>query len=156
MILDTNIFVANLPQLKDLNSLYLSKIVFYVPWVVVQELDQLKSKKSDEKYVLIKQKAQEAIRFINSILESVKSNFFFENFSQVIFDFFILTYKLRLIFSLIFPLINMNLSIMMIEYSILFLEFQKIVILTFCYHSNYIILKKVRKCDLFWFQMMLI
>lgn len=83
LILDTNIFISNLEQLKDLHSKYNSKIIFYVPWVVLQELDHLKNKKSIEQYIFINQKAQEAIKFINSILDSKKSSFCFENFYEV-------------------------------------------------------------------------
>ncbi|RNA23827.1 transcriptional SWT1 isoform X1 [Brachionus plicatilis] len=82
LILDTNIFISHLEKLKDLSTLDPTKFVFYVPWVVVQELDNLKIKKSIEQFININQKAKEAIRFIHSLLDSKKSNFYFENFNK--------------------------------------------------------------------------
>ncbi|CAF0858780.1 unnamed protein product [Brachionus calyciflorus] len=80
IVLDTNIFISNLDHLKKMSQKYTDRVLFSIPWVVVQELDNLKSKKSIDKSVLINQKAQESIKFINSILSL--SNFLFETFNQ--------------------------------------------------------------------------
>ena len=95
IVLDTNIFISNLSQLKHVLSSSSQFILFAIPWIVLQELDRLKSankyKNGDASLV---HKAVKAIQFISNILDennsskvatnhTLKSNFLFETAIQV-------------------------------------------------------------------------
>lgn len=75
-VVDTNIFVSNLSELRLLVDD--RHVLFVVPWVVVQELDGLKSSSVSN----IGSKAQNAIRFVHDLLVS-RANFVFEDWVQV-------------------------------------------------------------------------
>lgn len=80
-VLDTNIFISNLGDLEAIAAKHRDDILFTVPWVVLQELDGLKSSSSS-----ISDKSKRAIRFIHTVLSnrSTASNFLFENSTQVV------------------------------------------------------------------------
>ncbi len=80
IVLDTNIFISHLAELCSLLELSDRKVIVSVPWVVLQELDGLKTRASSS----IGKRAQKAIHFINSVLKSNdNSGFIFENSVQV-------------------------------------------------------------------------
>ena len=85
VVLDTNIFLSHIKSIKNLyaDEKILENILFVVPWVVVQELDNCKNKKDYSEN--INKKAQDAIKFILSVLQTKSSSFHFENASQVLF-----------------------------------------------------------------------
>lgn len=79
VVLDTNIFVSNLSELEALAGRKRESVLFVVPWVVLQELDSLKSNRAR-----VADKARQAIHFIHSILGlKTLTNFIFENALQV-------------------------------------------------------------------------
>jgi rRNA-processing protein FCF1 len=85
IILDTNVFLSNLISIKtqSLSKTEDDNLIFVVPWIVVQELDNCKNKKDYSSN--INKKAQEAINFIMKILQSSNNNndkFYFENATQ--------------------------------------------------------------------------
>lgn len=78
LVLDTNIFISNLSELELLAFRNQESVLLSVPWVVLQELDGLKSNR------LIAEKSQKAIRFIHEILSrKTLHNFIFESSIQV-------------------------------------------------------------------------
>ena len=80
IIIDTNIFLSHLKSIKEFTNQTQKPIVFIVPWIVVQELDKCKHKSQNDN---INKKAQEAIKFITSVLQSkCASKFVFENALQ--------------------------------------------------------------------------
>jgi len=81
LVLDTNIFISNLSDLDKISSKHKESILFTVPWVVLQELDGLKSNSSR-----ISDKAKQAIHFIHGLLsvKAATNNFIFENSIQVV------------------------------------------------------------------------
>lgn len=84
LVLDTNILITNLGQLEQISQKYATKILFSIPWIVLQELDALKTRRkpdSNQTEFSIGFKAQKAIRFVHSVLKS--NNFIFENSIQV-------------------------------------------------------------------------
>lgn len=87
LVIDTNIFISNLTQLEVKSNKYKENILFSVPWVVLQELDRLKSRDraTVSSVERISFKATKAIQFIHSILSSKTNNFIFENSIQVFF-----------------------------------------------------------------------
>lgn len=82
-VLDTNILISNLTHLKEITSKQNDKTIFSIPWVVLQELDRLKSRQYSNSDRSIGSKAQNAIKFINSVLSEKFKNFIFENSVQV-------------------------------------------------------------------------
>jgi predicted ribonuclease YlaK len=90
IIIDTNIFISHLEQLKDICVKYYQNIMIVVPWIVLQELDHLKSNNYSTKSSDIKlsgdmaRKAQRSISWLTSILQSndKKYNFIFQNSIQ--------------------------------------------------------------------------
>ena len=44
LVIDKNIFISNLNELKQIAKQFQNHIAIYVSWVVIQELDDLKSK----------------------------------------------------------------------------------------------------------------
>uniref|UniRef100_T1JAG5 PIN domain-containing protein n=1 Tax=Strigamia maritima TaxID=126957 RepID=T1JAG5_STRMM len=60
VITDTNILIHNLDLFKKLLPLTEHKIVFIIPWIVLQELDKLKRSTKD-----VNLQAREAVRFID-------------------------------------------------------------------------------------------
>jgi hypothetical protein len=104
IVLDTNIFLSHLKSIKNLYAdKKLENILFVVPWVVVQELDNCKNKKEYSQN--INKQAQESIKFIMSVLQAKSSSFHFENASQVYF-YFLIHYRLYLIYSKAKVLLN--------------------------------------------------
>ena len=98
-VLDTNILISNLTQLKEIlqRSKSASHVMCAIPWIVLQELDRLKSankynKKNGGDSQLVS-KAVQAIQFISRVLDEasskvganhvLKSNFLFETAVQV-------------------------------------------------------------------------
>lgn len=77
--LDTNIFVSNLADLEHVVAVNdKNRILFMVPWIVLQELDGLKLNTK------VGLKAKKAIHFIHSVLSSkTHLNFVFESPIQV-------------------------------------------------------------------------
>jgi predicted ribonuclease YlaK len=86
LVIDTNIFLSNLDQLISLIEQYKNDILVSIPWVVLQELDYLKStnKHSPMNKLSMSNRARIAIQFISQILSSNSNNFIFENSIQVI------------------------------------------------------------------------
>jgi hypothetical protein len=92
LVLDTNVFISNLKQLTDIDNKYSKDILFIVPWVILQELDGLKSNiQIVEASPLashvpsLSSKARAAIQFILNNLEKNSKNFYFETSAQVFF-----------------------------------------------------------------------
>lgn len=89
LVLDTNIFMKNLNDLEVMANKYKESVLFSIPWVVLQELDGLKSrdkhhyKNTSPPSTSISFRAQHAIKFIHSILNSKTHNFIFESSLQV-------------------------------------------------------------------------
>jgi hypothetical protein len=80
LVIDTNIFLSHLKHLIELKEKYPNEIVVSVPWVVLQELDYIKSQTGSN----IGQRAREAISFISDLLNDTNANgFIFENSVQV-------------------------------------------------------------------------
>lgn len=81
LVLDTNVFVAALDELEALarRDACARTTLFVVPWVVLQELDGLKTRPR------VGQLASAAIRFIHGVLSAKLhvTNFVFENSIQV-------------------------------------------------------------------------
>lgn len=87
IVIDTNIYINNLDLIKmALHNNY----IIVVPYIVVQELDNLKDRKqlTDDTRI----KAREAINFLLSSVENPKSNVLFteEDVSEVWYNFFLL------------------------------------------------------------------
>lgn len=76
VVLDTNIFISNMPSVKTLvdGKDSKNKIQIYVPWMVLQELDFMKSEKNQEKNE-VKPFAKRACIFIYE--QTVRKNPFF-------------------------------------------------------------------------------
>ena len=94
VILDTNIFIGNLNQIKTLEVTYSEKITFVVPWAVLQELDRMKMKEYVDRQLSkydcaskslydIMQKAQQSIFYISRLLELNSRYFYFESAAEV-------------------------------------------------------------------------
>ena len=94
VILDTNIFIGNLNQIKSLEMTYSEKITFVVPWAVLQELDRMKMKEYVDRQLSkydcaskslydIMQKAQQSIFYISQLLELNSRCFYFESAAEV-------------------------------------------------------------------------
>ena len=81
-VLDTNIFLSHHESVKTISEKDAEKIVFAVPWVVIQELDNCKRRHNDYS-ANIGLRAQASIKFILSALESNSKAFMFENSAQV-------------------------------------------------------------------------
>lgn len=80
--MDTNIFLSHLKSIKQIHTdSNLEHLLFVVPWVVVQELDNCKNKKDYSEN--INKKAQESIKFILNLLQSESERFHFETALQV-------------------------------------------------------------------------
>ena len=87
LVIDTNIFLSNLDQLISLIEQYSDHVLISVPWVVLQELDYLKSTDKSppkNKSISLGKRARTAIQFISEILSSNSNSFLFENSIQVI------------------------------------------------------------------------
>ncbi len=91
IVLDTNIFISHLNQVKEVANKYQnsSELLFIVPWVVVQELDRLKSNSPFKTDALesksintITKRAQEAIYYISSLINERSRKFQFESSAQ--------------------------------------------------------------------------
>jgi predicted ribonuclease YlaK len=78
-IIDTNVLLSNIKSLEKNFSPGTKKITFVIPWVVIQELDNCK-RKSYTKSINIR--AQQAIKYIHSLLSAKADNFIFENSMQ--------------------------------------------------------------------------
>ncbi|KAL1516696.1 hypothetical protein ABEB36_000574 [Hypothenemus hampei] len=73
IVVDTNIFIHNLAKIKELLNLKLNddqKLIIYVPWMVLQELDYIKHESSVKSKALIAQKC------INEYLTHPESRLF--------------------------------------------------------------------------------
>lgn len=80
--MDTNIFLSHLKSIKQIQTdSNLEHLLFVVPWVIVQELDNCKNKKDYSEN--INKKAQESIKFILNLLQSKSERFHFETALQV-------------------------------------------------------------------------
>jgi predicted ribonuclease YlaK len=94
LVLDTNIFISNLNELDELSQTYSKDVLFSIPYLIIQELDKLKSRKDNNPF--LPTKAQNAIKFIFNLL-SQNRNFLFETSFQVnnyLSHFFILVIKI--------------------------------------------------------------
>jgi predicted ribonuclease YlaK len=80
VVLDTNIFIGHLAELTEMIERRHRSVVISVPWIVLQELDSLKSRRTSD---LINKRAQSAINYLNGVLKSNAGGFLFENSVQV-------------------------------------------------------------------------
>lgn len=82
VVLDTNIFISNINELDELSQRYSKQVLFSVPYLIIQELDKLKSRPDDKSFLATK--AQNAIKFIFNLLNQNR-NFLFETSFRVCF-----------------------------------------------------------------------
>lgn len=91
VVLDTNVLLSNLKSIEKNFTDDWKKLVFVIPWIVIQELDNCKSKVYS---ININKRAQQAIKCIHGILlskplkklMSLNTSFIFENSVQVIIN----------------------------------------------------------------------
>ena len=86
-VLDTNVLLSNNKSIQKLieKEEVFSHLIFVIPWVVIQELDQCKGKDNTTN---INIKAQTSIKLLHKVLklglnESVDKKFIFENNLEV-------------------------------------------------------------------------
>jgi len=74
LIVDTNVFIARLSQLVKLTepgSFYTEKLVLYVPWTVLRELDMLKSRGGrNEEGDGLRRRARTSVNFLHKLLKA--------------------------------------------------------------------------------------
>jgi hypothetical protein len=80
-VLDTNIFLSHHKSIANISSKDAKNVLFVVPWVVIQELDNCKSKKDYS--ININFKSQKSIKIIMNALQTNSKQFLFENSFQV-------------------------------------------------------------------------
>ena len=82
MVLDTNILISNLNDLDELSQIYSKQVLFSIPYLIIQELDKLKSRQDNQ--LPLATKAQNAIKFIFNLLNQNR-NFLFETSFRVFY-----------------------------------------------------------------------
>ena len=74
-------------ELENIINSHKENILISIPWIVLQELDKLKTRTQTNNHNNIGHKSQKAIIFLNDILLNNRTNFIFENSTQVIIFF---------------------------------------------------------------------
>ncbi len=78
-VLDTNVLLSNIKSLEKNFPLGKNSVTFVIPWIVVQELDNCKSKNHTTS---INIRSNRAIKYIHSVLSVNADSFIFETSKQ--------------------------------------------------------------------------
>ncbi len=75
LVVDTNIFIAQLGQLRQLAKVgnrgsVMDAVVIYIPWAVLRELDALKGRQSNAEGTDLGKSARAAINFVHELLRN--------------------------------------------------------------------------------------